>query len=56
MKKLFFCGVAGFDNPGAWSKMMTEAEARDMVNASLEKAGWRDKPLSKLRVDRTSVV
>ncbi len=38
-KKLFFCGRAGFDNPGAWCKMMSEAEARSMVSESLKKAG-----------------
>lgn len=52
VKKLFLCGKAGFDNPGAWSRMMTEAEARDMVSVSLEEAGWKDKPLSKFRVER----
>lgn len=52
MRKLFFCGTAGFDNPGAWSKMLGEAEARDMVSVSLELAGWKDKPLSRFRVER----
>lgn len=52
MKKLFFCGTAGFDNPGAWCKQMTEAEARDMVSVSLGKAGWEGKPLSRFRVER----
>jgi hypothetical protein len=52
MKKIFFCGRAGIDCPGAWCKMMTEAEARDMVSDSLKKAGWEGKPLSKLRVER----
>ena len=50
-RKIFFCGRAGFDSPGAWCKMMTEAEARDIVSVSLEKAGWKDKPLQRFRVE-----
>jgi hypothetical protein len=44
-KKLFFCGRAGADNPGAWCRMMDEAEARSMLESrtevkdALEKAG-----------------
>lgn len=52
LKKLFFCGKAGFDNPGAWSKMMDEPAARDMVSVSLELAGWTAKPLNRFRIER----
>lgn len=52
MKKIFFCGVAGLDNPGAWTKMMTEEEAREYVSPSLEKAGWLDKPFKTFRIER----
>ncbi len=52
-KKLFFCGRAGCDSPGAWSQMMTEEKARDMVSVSLEQAGWPDdKPIKRFRVER----
>ena len=50
-KKLYFCGRAGCDSPGAWARMMSEAEARDMVSPCLEKAGWADKPIAKFRVE-----
>ncbi len=53
VKKLFFCGTAGFDNPGAWCKMMSEAEALgDMMSVPLKLAGWEGKPVNKLRVER----
>lgn len=52
-KKLFFCGRSGCDSPGAWSQMMTEEKARDMVSVSLEKAGWpADKPIGKFHIER----
>ena len=51
-RKLFFCGVAGLDNPGAWTKMMTEAEVRGYVSECLKKAGWLKKPFKTLRIER----
>lgn len=50
-KKIFFCGNAGFDNPGAWVKMWTEEEARKYVSTSLEIAGWKDRPLKSFHIE-----
>jgi hypothetical protein len=51
-KKLYFCGKAGIDNPGAWAKMMSEEDARGMVSPCLERAGWPEgKPISRFRVE-----
>lgn len=53
-KKLFFCGTAGFDNPGAWSKLMTEEEAREFgsVDEALMRAKWLEKPLKTFCIER----
>jgi hypothetical protein len=51
-RKLFMCGTSGVDNPGAWTKLWTEAEARDYVSESLKKAGWTGKPLKTFTIER----
>lgn len=50
-KKIFLCGTAGFDNPGAWTKLMTESEVREYLPKAIEKAGWTGKSFQKLYVE-----
>lgn len=50
-KKLFFRAWTGSES-GAWSTLMGESEARGMVDLTMERIGWKDKPLKKFRVER----
>ncbi len=51
-KRLFFCGRGPFEEPGAWAKLMNQAEFREYLSNSLFTAGvGSDRAFKTCRVE-----